>query len=32
VLLMMVLSAGGLSLLINLSNSSILLIEDGQLS
>jgi hypothetical protein len=32
VLLMVVLSAGGVSLLISLSNSLILLIEDGHLS
>jgi hypothetical protein len=32
VLLLMVLSASGLGLLISLSNSSILLIEDGPLS
>jgi hypothetical protein len=32
VLLMMVLSVGGLDLLISLSNSPILLIEDGHLS
>jgi hypothetical protein len=32
VLLMVVLSAGGLDLLISLSNSSILLTEDGNLS
>jgi hypothetical protein len=32
VLMMMVLSAGGLGLLIRVSNSSILLIEDGHLS
>jgi hypothetical protein len=32
VLLLMVLSVGGLGLLIRLSNSSILLIEDGHLS
>jgi hypothetical protein len=32
VLLMMVLSAGGLDLLISLSNPSILLIEDGHFS